>query len=430
MKNKKLLMRIMAGFLAAILLLGLMAMVFPTYASAKSSSVLKGELNELKEQKAEIQAQMNSLEGQLKDNLTEIEDIVAQKNSIDQQVGLLYAQVDNINQQISTYSLMIADKQDELDAAQSRLDTLNEQNRARIRAMEAEGSLSYWEVLFKASSFSDLLDRLNMIREIAKEDQRRIQEMNAVAQEIAGAQAELAEEKSGLEVTKVELDDTMAALDSKRAEADAVLTELLAQGAELDALLDEFEQMEQDVLTEIGQKEQEYNQAKREEWLATSVPETTAKPTQGSNDDDDDKGNSGGGGNVTVGTTWIVPCSYVCVSSAYGPRTPPKQGASSWHHGVDLAGPQGTPIYASRGGTVTAATYGSASGYYVSINHGDGYSSSYLHMTHYVVKSGQQVSQGQLIGYMGSTGVSTGPHLHFSIYYNGQSKNPANYIPI
>ena len=430
MKNKKLLMRIMAGFLAAILLLGLMAMVFPTYASAKSSSVLKSELNELKEQKAEIQAQMNSLEGQLKDNLTEIEDIVAQKNSIDQQVGLLYAQVDNINQQISTYSLMIADKQDELDAAQSRLDTLNEQNRARIRAMEAEGSLSYWEVLFKASSFSDLLDRLNMIREIAKEDQRRIQEMNAVAQEIAGAQAELAEEKSGLEVTKVELDDTMAALDFKRAEADALLTELLAQGAELDALLDEFEQMEQDVLTEIGQKEQEYNQAKREEWLATSVPETTAKPTQGSNDDDDDKGNSGGGGNVTVGTTWIVPCSYVCVSSAYGPRTPPKQGASSWHHGVDLAGPQGTPIYASRGGTVTAATYGSASGYYVSINHGDGYSSSYLHMTHYVVKSGQQVSQGQLIGYMGSTGVSTGPHLHFSIYYNGQSKNPANYIPI
>lgn len=429
MKNKKLLVRIMAGFLAAILLLGLMAMVFPTYASAKSSSVLKGELNELKEQKAEIQAQMNDLEGQLKDNLDEISDIVAQKNSIDQQVGLLYAQAENINQQISTYSLMIADKQDELDAAQSHLDILNEQNRARIRAMEAEGTLSYWEVLFKASSFSDLLDRLNMIREIAKEDQRRIQEMNAVAQEIAEAQAELAEEKSGLEISRAELDDTMAVLDTKRAEADALIAQLLSQGAELDALLDEFEQMEQDVLTEIGQKEKEYNQAKREEWLATSVPETTTKPTQGSdNSDDSDKG--GSGGNVTVGSTWIVPCSYVCVSSAYGPRTPPKKGASSWHHGVDLAGPKGTPIYASRGGTVTAATYGSASGYYVSINHGDGYSSSYLHMTHYVVKSGQQVSQGQLIGYMGSTGVSTGPHLHFSIYYNGQSKNPANYIPI
>ena len=429
MKNKKLLVRIMAGFLAAILLLGLMAMVFPTYASAKSSSVLKGELNELKEQKAEIQAEMNALEGQLKDNLDEISDIVAQKNSIDQQVGLLYAQAENINQQISTYSLMIADKQDELDAAQSRLDVLNEQNRARIRAMEAEGSLSYWEVLFKASSFSDLLDRLNMIREIAKEDQRRIQEMNAVAQEIAMAQAELTEEKSGLEVSRAELDATMATLDAKRAEADALLAELLAQGAELDELLDEFEQMEQDVLTEIGQKEKEYNQAKREEWLATSVPETTTKPTQGSGGNDN--GNTGGGGgNVTVGANWIVPCSYVCVSSAYGPRTPPKKGASSWHHGVDLAGPQGTPIYASRGGTVTAATYGSASGYYVSINHGDGYSSSYLHMTHYVVKSGQQVSQGQLIGYMGSTGVSTGPHLHFSIYYNGQSKNPAHYIPI
>ena len=427
MKNKKTLVRIMAGFLAAVLLLGLLAMVFPTYASAKSSSVLKGELNALKEEKAEIQAEMNALEGQLKDNLSEIGDIVDQKNSIDQQVGLLYAQAENINQQISTYSLMIADKQDELDVAQSRLDVLNEQNRARIRAMEAEGSLSYWEVLFKASSFSDLLDRLNMIREIAEEDQRRIQEMNRIAEEVALAQAELAEEKSGLEISRAELDDTMAVLDVKRAEADALLAQLLAQGAELDALLDEFEQKEQDLLGEIGQKEKEYNQAKREEWLATSVPETTTRPTQSGDDDDDDHGNDG---NITVGAKWIVPCSYVCVSSAYGPRTPPKKGASSWHHGVDLAGPKGTPIYASRGGTVTSATYGSASGYYVSINHGDGYSSSYLHMTHYVVKAGQQVSQGQLIGYMGSTGVSTGPHLHFSIYYNGQSKNPAHYIPI
>ena len=427
MKNKKTMVRIMAGFLAAILLLGLLAMVFPTYASAKSSGVLKGELDALKEEKAALQAEMNNLEGQLKDNLSEIGDIVAQKNSIDQQVGLLYAQAENINQQISTYSLMIADKQDELDAAQSRLDALNEQNRARIRAMEAEGRLSYWEVLFKASSFSDLLDRLNMIREIAAEDQRRIREMNRVAEEVALAQAELAEEKGGLEASRAELDDTMATLDVKRAEADALIAKLLAQGAELDALLEEFERMELEVLNEIGQKEKEYNQAKREEWLATSVPETTTKPTQNDDDDDDD---GGSGGNVTVGATWIVPCSYVCVSSPYGPRTPPKKGASSWHHGVDLAGPKGTPIYASRGGTVTAATYGSASGYYVSINHGDGYSSSYLHMTHYVVKSGQQVSQGQLIGYMGSTGVSTGPHLHFSIYYNGQSKNPAHYIPI
>jgi murein DD-endopeptidase MepM/ murein hydrolase activator NlpD len=100
------------------------------------------------------------------------------------------------------------------------------------------------------------------------------------------------------------------------------------------------------------------------------------------------------------------------------------------HNGVDLAGISGTPIYAARSGKVTTATYGSSGGYYVNINHGDGFSSIYLHMTHYIVSAGQYVNQGQVIGYMGSTGASTGPHLHFGIAYNGVYVNPANYISI
>ena len=98
------------------------------------------------------------------------------------------------------------------------------------------------------------------------------------------------------------------------------------------------------------------------------------------------------------------------------------------HNGVDLACSQGTPIYASRSGQVTTATYGKDAGYYVSINHGDGFASVYMHMTHYVVKAGSYVSQGQLIGYVGSTGASTGPHLHFGISYNGTYVNPMKYI--
>ena len=95
---------------------------------------------------------------------------------------------------------------------------------------------------------------------------------------------------------------------------------------------------------------------------------------------------------------------------------------------MDLAAPQGTPIYATRSGTVTTATYNSSAGYFVTINHGDGFSSSYLHMTHYIVKAGQSVKAGEVIGYCGSTGTSTGPHLHFTLYYNGSTVNPANYI--
>jgi murein DD-endopeptidase MepM/ murein hydrolase activator NlpD len=98
------------------------------------------------------------------------------------------------------------------------------------------------------------------------------------------------------------------------------------------------------------------------------------------------------------------------------------------HKGVDLASSKNDPIVAVRSGVVSRATYDSSSGYYVVVNHGDGFSSLYMHMTHYEVSVGQTVSAGQLLGYVGSTGVSTGPHLHFSITYNGTHVNPADYI--
>ena len=99
-----------------------------------------------------------------------------------------------------------------------------------------------------------------------------------------------------------------------------------------------------------------------------------------------------------------------------------------FHNGVDLAVAQGTPVYATKSGTVTTATFSSGYGYYVTINHGDGFSSLYGHMTRYVVSAGQTVTQGQVIGYVGTTGLSTGNHLHFTIFYNGSTVNPMGYI--
>ena len=118
------------------------------------------------------------------------------------------------------------------------------------------------------------------------------------------------------------------------------------------------------------------------------------------------------------------------MSSAYGWRIHPVYGGKKFHYGIDLANSSGTPIIATRDGKVTVAKYSSSAGYYVTLNHGDGFSSQYMHMTHYIVKVGQSVSAGQVIGYMGSTGASTGPHLHFSILYNGSHVNPANYIKV
>lgn len=126
---------------------------------------------------------------------------------------------------------------------------------------------------------------------------------------------------------------------------------------------------------------------------------------------------------------WIAPCDYSRVTSPFGYRIHPISGTRKFHNGVDLGASSGTPIYASRGGVITTASYNAGGwGNYVQIDHGGGFSSLYAHMTKYVVSRGQAVSRGQLIGYVGSTGASTGPHLHFTIYKDGTAVNPEDYV--
>ncbi|MBP3673004.1 MAG: peptidoglycan DD-metalloendopeptidase family protein [Oscillospiraceae bacterium] len=435
MNKRKKLVSILAGIMAAVMLLSLIFSLIPTRASAASSSEIKQQINDLKAQKEELQAQMEDVQSQYEANEDEIANIVDQKNVIDQEIFLLHEQIDNINEQLSAYALLIADKQDELDEAKERQEELNAKNKERIRAMEEDGSISYWSVLFKASSFSDLLDRLNMIDEIAASDQRRLQEMSEAAEKVAAAQADLEAEKEELEAAKEELDATQAVLDEKQTEAQELLSELIAHGEELSELYEGFELEESALMDEIAQMEQEYNEAKRQEWLAymatyTTVPPATTETTSSSGTTTNSSGTTSGNNSsgTTSSGTWLVPCSYTLLSSPFGNRDQPTAGASTYHQGVDLAGPEGTPIYASRTGVVTIATNSKSAGYYVTINHGDGYSSVYMHMTRFVVSKGQAVSAGQLIGYMGSTGISTGPHLHFAISYNGSYVNPANYV--
>lgn len=401
---------ILALLLAVVLVLGMM----PGRVQAATSSELKEQLDELKEQKKELQAEIDAVRGQYQANENEILDMVAQKNVIDQEIALLHSQVININAQISAYSLLIADKQEELEDAQTRLAELNEKNKERIRAMEEQGEISYWLIIFEANSFFDLLDRINMVEEIEAADQRRLAEMSAVAQEIAETQAQLEEEKTALEEVRVELDQAQVLLEEKRDEADAILTELVAKGEEYLLLLEEAEAEEDALMQEIANMQDEYDEAKYKEWLATSV--TTYSDDHSTN--------------VPASSGWMVPLpagSYR-VSSTFGMRLHPVLGYYRMHNGVDLGCAQGTPIYASRSGQVNVATYSGSAGYYVSINHGDGWTSVYMHMTYYIVSKGQYVTQGQVIGYVGSTGYSTGPHLHFGIAYNGKYVNPMNYI--
>ena len=457
MNKRKKLISILAGIMAAVMILSLILSLIPA-AHAASSGEIRNQINDLKMQQSDIRSQMEELRTQYQKNEDEIADLVARKAIIDQEIFLLYAQIDLINEQINAFALLIADKQDELDQAQGHYQKLSEEHRARIRAMEEEGGMSYWEVLFRANSFADLLDRLNMIQEIAAADRRRLQELNDAADVVADAKDSLQTEKADLEATRRDLDNTYADLDAKQQEAQDMIAELMEKAKEIETLYADFESEEANLLFEIAQKEKEYNDAKYQEWLAhiatattatTAPPETTQAAQSGTTPENPTEAEDGGQDETQPPETteppetqppettappasegWIRPCSYTKLTSPFGYRDAPTAGASSFHQGVDLAGPEGTPIYAARSGTVTIARFSNSAGFYVTINHGDGFSSVYMHMTTYTVSVGQYVSQGQLIGYMGSTGVSTGSHLHFGIALNGVYVNPALYVPL
>ena len=404
MKNRNSFKTIFAFLLALTVVFSMM----PVSAFAATSDQIKEELKELKNQNAEIQSQINAIQSKYDANANEIQTLVDQKAAIDQEIGLLNNQIININAQIAAYGQLIADTQVELDDAQVQLTELSQKNKERIRSMEEEGSVSYWEVIFEANSFTDLLDRINMMEEIAAADQRRLQEMRNIAAQVSDSKDTLETGKSDLELTRASLDETQAYLEEKRTESDELLRELAEKQEEFQALLDESEAAQDDLMRDIAAKEKELSKAKYEENLAKLALQGQNPPSK---------------------STWIKPVSGYTLTSPFGMRKHPVLGYNRMHNGVDMACPQGTPIYATRAGTVTVASYqAGGAGNYVSINHGDGFASIYMHMTNYVVSAGQSVSQGQLIGYVGSTGISTGPHLHFGISYAGTYVNPLAYI--
>jgi len=417
-----------AGILAGIMLLSLLLSLLPTKASALSSSEIKEQIKELESQKKDLQDEIDDLKNQQSDNVSDIKDIMEQKNLIDHQVGLLYTQINNLNEQIAAYNVLISDKQAELDAAEQRLQELNAKYKERIRAMEEDGAVSYWSVLFAANSFADLLDRLNMVEEIAAADSRRLSQLSAAAKEVEAAKAALLAEREEAETVKAELNASQAELEAKSLEAENLLIEMVAKGEEFEKLMEQLEDEQSDLADQLKDKEADYDKAKYKEHMATATKPTT-KPTK--------KPTTGGSGGGVAGTqvnvsgiTWVVPVDYGYVSSSFGYRDHPIDGKWKHHNGVDLAGSgiKGKPIYATRSGVVSYAGWYGTGGWTVKVDHLDGYVSIYMHMTHYVVAAGDYVTAGQVIGYVGSTGGSTGPHLHFEIRYNNKPVNPMKFI--
>ena len=389
----------------AVSLLVVLALLVPLageVAVMPSSAVTQAEIDDLKDQAADLDSQRAQLQQQLKAIQADKSKALEQKSLLEQQMNATQAEIDNIQTQIQKYSQLIAQKEGELAQAEAQEQQLYEQFCERVRYMEEEGEVSYWSILFSSSDFSDLLDNFMMVEEIIDYDNSVMEELLALQAQIEADKAELETARAEQEAAKAKQEAAKADLKEQEAQVDALLEEInsqedLVKGAEADlraaadAMNEEIRRLEQEMADQIG-----------------GVPSES-------------------------GFLWPLPSSRNTLSSLFGTRKDPFTGKPGNHTGIDIPAPKNTPIYAAKSGVVTTSVYGSGSswsyGNYVVVSHSDGTSILYAHMNSRAVSKGETVSQGQVIGYVGTTGRSSGYHLHFEVRVNGNRKDPVNYFP-
>ena len=351
---------------------------------------LKSENDALAEQKAELERELKSLRAEKSSAL-------AQKTNIDKQIAVLQSQISVAGKQIREYEALIAQTEQEIRENEAQEAEQYELFCTRVRAMEERGTVSYWSVLFHSASFSDLLSAMDFISEIMESDQRVIDELREL-------RAQIEAEKASLETALAEQESAKAALVTKNTELKQQQTAAEALVNELKANEMEYQKLVAAMEAEMEKQQEEIIRLSRE--LAIQNGDTTE----------------------TYGG-YIWPCSSHYVTSPLGARYTGIPGASTNHAGIDIGRVYySTQVVAAKAGTVIISAYNKYRGNYVVISHGSGNTTTYQHLSKRSVEVGQYVAQGQVVGITGSTGVSSGPHLHFEISEGGKIVNPLAYL--
>ena len=355
---------------------------------------LKNNASDLSQQKKELQSKISALSDDIANNMKK-------KELLDSEISVLSSEISNVESQISTYAELITQTEAELLDAQEREAAQYELFCKRVRAMEERGTISYWSVLFTADSFTDLLSRLDFIHEIMDSDQKVIQDLQDL-------QAEIEEKKESLETQKAESEAAKAELVSKKSELNKQREAANALVAQLRASKSEYQEDMDDLSAEA--------EAVQAQILKLSKELAAQQAAQGK------PSNAALGG-------YIWPVSSRRITSTFGGRASPGGIGSTNHKGIDIGGVgYTTEIHAAKAGTVIVSQYSRSYGNYVVVSHGSGNTTLYAHMSSRKVSVGQYVNQGDVLGITGSTGNSTGPHLHFEITENGTRINPLKYL--
>lgn len=383
---------------AALAVFVTVAALLPGISGTDALAVSQSQIDALEEQRDALRAEREEMQAGIDELEAQQADVLQQKAALDAQNEVYRQEIELIEEQVSLYTQLVEQKRQEVELATQAESEQLATYRRHVRAMEENGRYTYLSILFGSRSLGELMSNLDMIGEIMEADQRSYEQYTAAREQSEQIQAEY-------ETMLTELDSRQSELETEK--------------AALEVQIDEATQMIVDLEAQLETDRAAYEeQLAKEAALEADIQEMIAELER------QEAANS-----IVSTGTYIWPLPGYSPGSAYGWRIHPIWGDRRFHAGEDIGAPMGTPILAADSGLVTVIPdNGNGYGNYIIINHGGGRTTLYAHMSGFAVSNGATVTQGQTIGYVGSTGNSTGPHLHFEVRVNGATTDPKSYF--
>ena len=358
-------------------------------------------LQEAQDEKAQLEKALKEAQGTIEDLKDSKGDIESKVTELNQQLIDISARITDLENQLTAKSEDIQETKDELAGAKEREAQQYADMKVRIQFMYENGQTSYLEALLSSRNISEFLNSADYIAQIQSYDRQKLTEYQDTVESIVNLEAQLEQEYTELEALK-------STVESNKATVAAMMRQKESELADISGDIEDAQSDADYYAAEIQAQEE----------LIAAIKRAEAE-----------KAAAGVEEHPYTGGAFRWPCpSSTRVTSDYGTRVSPMSGASSNHKGIDIGASAGADIIAAADGTVTAASYSSAAGNYVMIDHGGGLYTVYMHASSLLVSPGQTVSAGDVIAKVGSTGISTGSHLHFGVSLNGSYVSPWSYL--
>lgn len=444
MKRKKRMRRF--GMLMLVTLLTFTS-VYTVFASGINDA--KSEKSDLEKKKEETEAKIKELEKEKGDIVTYIEKMDVQLNDLNKEITSLNSQIDTANTDLDKTKKNLKEAQ---ETEKNQYETMKK----RIKYMYENGNANYIEIILGAADMSDMLNRAEYIEKIMQYDRTMLTNYQDTKKQIEltkkDIENKIVELEELTEEVNYEKDTVEKLIDNKSKEvekynaniqqSESMVSNYSNAIVEQEALIEKLLEEERRRVEEEERRRKAEEERKRKEEERKRKEEEEKKNQEQSNNSGNSSNNNSNGNNSSDnssngsdssnsgtqgGFTWPLPASHT-ITSYFGNRGQPTSGASTYHQGIDIGAPTGTSIVAASSGTVVTASYSAGAGNYIMISHGNSVYTVYMHCSQLLVSAGQTVSKGEKIALVGSTGISTGPHLHFGVSVNGSYVDPLNYV--